>query len=209
LTYDPAPPPGAPLTLGSGQMAEFTTGAPFVVRSQDDKHPFYLAAFMTSSEAVDPTGGADARGDPEFVNVIPPDQYLRSYVFFTDPTYPETHLVVVRRRAQDGAFKDVVLDCLAAPVSGWQPVGAYEYARVDLVGGSFQPNGACDNGRHEMKSLAPFGVTVWGWGSAATGGDLDPTKQGAGFYSQYVSYAYPAGASVVPINSVVVPPVPR
>ena len=45
--------------------------------------------------------------------------------------------------------------------------------------------------------------TVWGWGSGETGGI------GAGFYSQYVSYAYPGGASVKPINSVVVSPVVR
>jgi hypothetical protein len=43
-------------------------------------------------------------------------------------------------------------------------------------------------------------VTVWGWGSAATG------QMGQGFYSQYVSYAYPAGAAVSPINPVVIPP---
>ena len=48
----------------------------------------------------------------------------------------------------------------------------------------------------------PFGVTVWGWGSAATG------EVGSGFYTQYVSYAYPAGASVQPINTVVIPPTP-
>jgi hypothetical protein len=36
-----------------------------------------------------------------------------------------------------------------------------------------------------MNSDAPFGVTVWGWDRA-------------------VSYAYPAGAAVKPINNVVV-----
>ena len=36
----------------------------------------------------------------------------------------------------------------------------------------------------------PFGITVWGYDSAS-------------------SYAYPAGASVKPINTVVVPPVPN
>jgi hypothetical protein len=29
---------------------------------------------------------------------------------------------------------------------------------------------------------------------------------GQGFYTQYVSYAYPAGAGVAPINQVVIPP---
>ena len=36
-------------------------------------------------------------------------------------------------------------------------------------------------------SMAPFGLTVWGWDEA-------------------VSYAFPSGASVQPINTVVVPP---
>ena len=40
-------------------------------------------------------------------------------------------------------------------------------------------------------------MTVWGWGTT----DTDPT-----FGSTYVSYAYPAGASVQSINSVIVPP---
>lgn len=50
-----------------------------------------------------------------------------------------------------------------------------------------------------MKSDGTFGLTVWGWGSAASGG----------FSSQAVSYAYPAGASVKPINTVVVPATPK
>lgn len=49
------------------------------------------------------------------------------------------------------------------------------------------PVGNCDNGLHTISSTAPFGVTVWG-------------------FDQWVSYAYPAGASVKPINNVVVPP---
>jgi hypothetical protein len=50
--------------------------------------------------------------------------------------------------------------------------------------------GACDNGRHEMTSPAPFGITVWGFDNA-------------------VSYPYRAGASVKPINILVVPTIPR
>jgi hypothetical protein len=47
-----------------------------------------------------------------------------------------------------------------------------------------------------MTSTRPFGVTVWGWG----------TIDGLGYYAEYVSYAYPAGALVRPINQVVIPP---
>jgi hypothetical protein len=93
-------------------------------------------------------------------------------------------------------FKDVTLDC-AGVLGGWQPIGAsdFEYTRTDLVRHNFQQQGNCDNGRHEIKSDAPFGLTVWGWGTHET----DPT-----FVSTYVSYAYPAGENVHPINGVVV-----
>ncbi|HWE30735.1 MAG TPA: IgGFc-binding protein, partial [Polyangia bacterium] len=82
LSYEPSPPSGAPLAVNRGQVGEFWTPGPFVVKSQDDKHPFYMSAHMTGADQVNPPD----RGDPEFVNVLPPAQYLASYVFFTDPT---------------------------------------------------------------------------------------------------------------------------
>jgi hypothetical protein len=199
LTYEPATPNGAPTSLGVGQLVEFHTIAPFVVRSQDTQHPFYLSAHMTGAQTLQ--SGVGVRGDPEFVNVLPPAEYLESYVFFTDPTYPETNLVVVRVKGTTG-FADVTLDC-GGTLTGWLPVGTggkYEYTRVDLSTGNFQSVNGCSNGRHEIKSTQPFSLTVWGWGSEATGDGV------TGVYSEYVSYAYPAGASVQPINTVVVPP---
>ena len=191
LTYSPAKPPGAPDTLMLGQLAEFPAAGPFVVQSQDSDHPFYAAAFMT--------GGApfSGSGDPDWVNLIPIDQYQQHYVFFTDPTYSETELVVVRR-AVDGEFAPVNLDCLGDLVA-WKTLGdpadGLEWTRHQLVTGNFKKVGNCSTGRREMTSENPFGVTVWGWGSGAS--EL--------FYTQYVSYAYPAGATIRPINSVVIP----
>ncbi len=207
LTYEPATPPGAPTSIGGGQVFEFRAPGPFVVRSQDAEHPFYVSAHMTGCQEVNPSF-SDCRGDPEFVNVIPTAQFLDSYVFFTDPTYPETNLVVTRRK-HDGAFAEVELDCYG-PLDGWAPLGSsgeLEFTRVDLVRGNFEKQGECDNGRHEILSTAPFGLTVWGWGSVATGGDFTGTLPG--LYSQAVSYAYPSGASVKPINTVKVPAEPR
>ena len=198
LTYDPAAPPGAPTTLNSGEVVQFMDPGPFTVKSQGSDHPFYMAAHMTGCETVSANIG-DCRGDPEFVNVIPPQEYLASYVFFTDPTYPETNLVFVRENPGAG-FQDVTLDC-AGVLTGWMPLdmaGKYQYTRTDLVRHDFQPQGNCDNGRHEVHSNAPFGLTVWGWGTAE-----------ASLFSQAVSYAYPAGASVQPINTIVVPPIPK
>lgn len=186
LTYDPAPPPGAPATLKRGQVVTFFTGgAPFSVKSQDVNHPFYFAVYMTGG---DTSGG---NGDPEYVNVVTPEQFLNSYLFATDPTYANTSIVFVRKKSKDGTFKDVTLDCLGV-LTGWEPVGTggqYEMVRPMLVS-AFQPNGTCNNGAHTATSAEPFGLTVWG-------------------YDQYASYGYPGGMSVHPINSVVVPPIPN
>ena len=200
LSYDP-PIAQGPTTLSRGQVVEFQEGNPFTVKSQDALHPFYMGAHMTGCFVIGGYGSpVGCAGDPEFVNVVPPAQYLGNYVFFTDPTYPETHLVFTRARAQDNTFKDVNLDCLGN-LTGWKPIGngKYEYARVDLVTGNFQKVGNCDNGRHVAKSDGPFGLTVWGWGSKAS----------SPFFSEACSYAYAAGMSVQPINTVVVPPTPK
>jgi hypothetical protein len=193
LSWLPVAPPGAPSTLNQGDVFQFDASGPYYVQSQDDDHPYYVAQYMTGASM------AGGEGDPEWVNVIPTDQYLDSYVFFTDPTYSETSLVVTRRRStQTSMFADVTLDC-AGVLTGWAPLGNdLEYTRIDLVTGNFQSVNGCENGRHEMSSDTPFGVTVWGWGSSAS--SLPTT---------YVSYAYPAGASVQPINEVVVPPTPK
>jgi hypothetical protein len=196
LTWDPMP-TGAPATIGKGQSVQVTSNVPFIVKSQDAMHPFYVASYMTSCSTADP-GGADCRGDPEFVGVIPTAQYLSKYVFFTDPTYPETNLVFIRTLGSDKAFHDVTLDC-AGTLTGWAPLGSggqYEFTRIDLSRYDFEGQNGCNNGAHTTQSDAPFTMTVWGWGTAATGS----------VYTQAVSYAYPAGASVSPINNVVVPP---
>ena len=199
LTYEPSTPPGAPLSTNRKHVDLFWSSGPFVVRSQDDAHPFYMGAHMTGANHPG-AGGTTGRGDPEWVNVVPPQEDLSSYVFFTDPTYPETNLVVTRTKGPSG-FADVKLDCMSGPLAAWQPLGTsgqYEYTRTDLVRGDFTKQGNCDNGRHEMKSDLPFGVTVWGWGT-----ELSSVQ------STYVSYAYPAGASLRPINAVVVAATPN
>ncbi len=185
LTFDP-PLPGAPATLASGQVVIMNTTEAFYVKSQDEDHPFYLAAHMTGGD-TNPSG----LGDPEYVNVVPPGQYLSKYLFVADPTYAYTTFVFTRVRDKNGTMHPVNLDC-AGEVTGWTAVGSsgnVEVARVPIVVG-FQGQGSCQSGVHTAESAAPFGLTVWG-------------------YDSYASYAYPAGMAIEPINSVVVPPVPQ
>jgi hypothetical protein len=198
LTYDPAV-SAAPTTLTEGQVVDFETTIAFVVRSQDAKHPFYVAQLMpgclvTGGSRPGNGPGAFANfclGDEEFVNVIPPAQFLQKYVFFSDPTYATTNLVVTRTKTSSG-FQDVTLDCLGSALTGWTAIdtaGMYEYTNVDLIRAAI-PNGPCNNGPQGASSNGPFGITVWGLDYAA-------------------SYAYPAGGNVASINNVVIPPTPH
>lgn len=170
LTYDPAPPPGAPTRLDGGAVATFWTRDPFVVRSQDPEHPLYVASYMTGCSNV---STSFTMGDPEFVNVVPSGQYLNDYSLFADPTYPDTSLVVVRERGARG-FDDVNLECAGGPLSGFLPIGAegrFEYARIPLTkDGRLQAtgNGTCGYGLHHVWSRGPFTATLWGTAYAAS-----------------------------------------
>lgn len=201
LSFDP-PVSGAPTTLGAGEVADMLATGAFRVASQGPSHPFAMAQMMDTANV--PGGsvpGASAAycasfnltpelGDEEFVVLHPPAQFLSKYVFFTDPTYNTTHLVITRRATAQG-FADVSVGCLGT-VGGWKPVGTsgqYEVATLDLVRDGVGVSG-CSNGRHVAQSAGPFGVLVWG---------LDC----------YASYGYPAGGNAATLSTVTVPPVPR
>lgn len=191
LSWDPAPPEGAQAVVQKGQSFVVRSSTPFVVKSQDGEHPFYVATYMTGGMAF------QELGDPEFVGVVAAEHYLSRYLFFTDPTFPETNLVFVRKKGTDGLLHDVVLDC-AGTLTGWTPVdgaGQYEVAWRDLARRDVDSQGKCSNGKHEAHSDGPFSVTVWGWGTSVA-------------HHGENSYAYPAGAGIRAANTVVVPPEP-
>ncbi len=191
LTFNP-PVAGAPASLAVGQVVEFEATGAFVVTSQDAMHPFYVGQYMSgcfvqsgSRPGVGPNNTSNCLGDEEYVDILPPAQWLASYTFFTDPTYATTNLVVVRKADSGGTFSDVTVDCLGT-LTGWTPVaggGQYEMTRVDLQ--RVNPIGTCTNGRHTASSNGAFTVMVWG-------------------LSEFASYAYPAGGNVGKINPVVV-----
>ncbi|MBI2394181.1 MAG: IgGFc-binding protein [Deltaproteobacteria bacterium] len=197
LELDP-PIEGAPAALSRGTVASFETTRSFVVKSQDANHPFYLGQMMSGAQVTSGSRpGATVSiglpldlGDEEFVSVLPPAQFLTKYVFFTDPTYSTTNLVLTRVKGPSG-FADVTLKCLGV-VGGWKPLGKsgrYESAEVDLVRAG-KGVGACSNGPQVAESAGRFGLVVWGTDT-------------------YSSYAYPGGGNVGSINTVVVDPLPR
>jgi hypothetical protein len=186
LIYDPERPRDAPEVLEAGTVADFMTSAIVTVRSQDEYHPFYAAMFMTGSSFY------DTLGDPDFVNVVPSDQFLDRYIFFVDHTYRDTTLTFVRRRTAAG-YHPVMLDCVGE-VTDWMPLGnsgQYEFAWLYIIQERTPlrfSEGICNYGRHEVRSDGPFAVYVWG---------LDSD----------VSYGYPGGQGSRPLSTVKGPPI--
>jgi hypothetical protein len=199
LTYDPAAPASAPKQLNAGDIVEFETTALFVVKSQDAIHPFSITQYMPGAGV---TGGSMAGscsdqpmfgqtcalGDEDWITLLPPAQFLQRYVFFTDPTYATTNLVITRVKGPSG-FSDVTVECLGAPVTGWMNVdtaGTYQVAHVDLVRGT-KPVANCNGSNNQATSAGKFGINVWGtdW---------------------FASYGYPAGGNIGSINQVTVTP---
>jgi IgGFc binding protein len=183
LVYEPVAPEGAPETLESGQMERFFASEPFVVRSQDAAHNFYVATVMTGSQST-----GSKLGDPETSVASPTDQWLESYGFFSDATYIFSAAIVTRRR-HNGEFRDVMLDCAGA-LTGWQRITEdYEWAFVEFSRGQRpvpNPGGVCTDGAHRAHSEAPFTLHVWG----------------IGFDS---SYSYAGGTGLRPLTDVRVP----
>ena len=173
-------------------MVEFETRDAFTVTAQDEDHPFSLGQYMSGTLSGQPGctggGGPCGLGDDEWVMLVPPAQFLRSYAFFVDPTYGTSTLVVVREAGLLG-FRDVDLACLGT-IGDWQPVGnddRFEYAHVELFRGGVASVPACATSQHLAQSDGNFGVVVWGTDSAA-------------------SYGYPAGGNLQTINQVDVDP---
>ena len=180
LSYDPAPPPGAPTNLGEGEQVVFEATGPFVVRAQDPAHHIHLSLLMKTVTAVCPRDQYDCeedqRGNVELAGVLPPEEYARHFAFLAEPSHSETWLVVTRRK-EAGVFHDVTLDC-AGKLGDFKPIGAeglYEFTYVALSRGNFAPQvypgGTCLLGPHRIDSEGPVAVTLWGWGSIATGID--------------------------------------
>jgi MYXO-CTERM domain-containing protein len=193
LSYQPDV--SGPASLDRGEAMWIESSQPFVVASQDEDHPFYMFNYMTGGQTLESSALlANVIGDPDFVGVASPPQWLTDYTFFLDPGYLG-ELVVVRERQGEGdspaLFSPVEIDCGAVlgdrswrEVEGWTPIadGRFEFARIE----TWNPDAHGCVGRTAARSERPFGLTVWG------------------LYS-YTSLAFVPGLSLDPLNDVVIP----
>jgi MYXO-CTERM domain-containing protein len=194
LSYQPDV--SGPASLDRGEAVWIQTSEPFVVASQDEDHPFYMFNYMTGGQPLESSAvpSYNLIGDPDFVGVASPLQWLTDYTFFLDPGYLG-ELVFVRERQGEGdspgLFSPVEIDCGAElgdrswrEIDGWVPIadGRFEYVRVE----TWNPDAYGCVGRTAARSERPFGLTVWGLFS-------------------YTSLAFVPGLSLDPLNDVVIP----
>lgn len=153
LSYSPAAPPGAPMSIDAYETVVFTSTSSFIVTGDQ---PFAVAEFLMSNEAVtvDPTpDNPDDNffvGDPAMILVPPMVQFQGEYVFQVPAEYESNWVTVLRP-----AGAEVELDGLSiADAATWQNVGAFEGTTWQR--GHFP----ISFGPHRVESTASEGVGI-------------------------------------------------
>ncbi len=105
----------------------------------------------------------DTTGDPALILAIPQDRFRSTYPIMVPPKYNRDYISVIR---QPGT--DVAVDGFPIPDADYTPIagGAWEVAWVQI-----------EDGFHTISGTAPFGLSAYGYNSAA-------------------SYGYPGGMTI-------------
>lgn len=148
-----APPlPGTPAVLDRGEWFSWVSKAGETVHLTSEE-PILAVQYLEGGDQV-------GLGDPAMVQVIAPEHFARSYDFVTPSSYSHQYAQLLRPHGAPNVWVD---DVLVAP---WTPVaGGYEVAQLAVAPGS-----------HRATSSTSFGLSVFGYGEAA-------------------SYAFPGGYS--------------
>lgn len=150
------PPLHGSMTLDRGELFETQLSGEVRVRGT---LPLSVAQFLVGQDFSGlGSAGSFGAGDPSMSLAIPTEQFRLDYTLLTPATYDESWVNVTAPLAGR-----VTID--GRPITNFAPIGATGagVARVQLRAGV-----------HRLEGTAPFGVTVYGFGS-------------------YTSYMYPGG----------------
>lgn len=153
-------------TLNEADYLEFTTATPFTITG--DK-PFYGYQYLPSQSTVFGPNPAPGTGDPALIDVIAPEQFRESYIFFNEASFPDNFINIV---TPVGASLLLDNTPITAPCSLIGTLAGTPYCSIRL---------AVSAGTHVVKNATGgskrFGLTVSG-------------------FQIFDSYAYPAGLGV-------------
>jgi hypothetical protein len=165
-----------PVPAGANYLA---TGS---FAADDTPAPFLAVQFMSGAESV----ASFYPGDPLMVAMASTQQFINRYAFVTDEGYWYDYIIVTRQ-----AGTAVTLECMGGeiPDSYFEQVGSsdWEVARVYIDGSdSSIGEDGCGPGSHLLTADLGVGVTVVG-------------------YAEKVSYGFPGGVCLAPINEIPIP----
>ncbi len=147
LSYEPAPPPGAPTQLAAYETVSFVSDASFTVRSDDDADSFAVAQFLLSNQYFSPLLRP---GDPTMIVLPATAQFQDRYALLVPQGYASNFVTVVRPAGAAVSLGGQAIAASFAAVGSLDGV-MYEYAHV-----------AVDGGSHALSGDEPFGVVVAG-----------------------------------------------
>lgn len=151
LTYSTRP-PGCPLTINAGQIADCGVVAQdFEVKGSNS---FAVGVFTQGASVVDPASQPpNQEGDPDESMMVAVPQYRTKYVFLAPTDYTENYLVVT---APTGAVVSLDGANLSATPA---PVGSTGFGILRV------PLGPGQAGAHVLTSTQPVGIQVMGYGA--------------------------------------------
>jgi hypothetical protein len=187
------PPPNDTFTLQRGQVVTFESRRDFLVQAS---RPISFGQFpggqqTTGIPSTLPGGERPPGGDPSFILVPPIEQWRDRYLFLVPNKYDFDFLLIAAPASADLLYDGLPL-ASALPRCEHHPIGflgegdervEYVGIRCPLSAPAPGSSGLQDDGVHtlEARNGDPFGLVVYGWDS-------------------FVSYGYPGGTNVQPIN---------
>jgi hypothetical protein len=194
LVHTSLPVPNDLITLNRGQDVILTSSGDFTVQASlpvsFEQIPASQKATGIPSTLSD--GSRPPGGDPSTILVPPIEQWRNNYLVLIPDKYAFDSLLLAApstaRLRIDGVALEDAYDCDYQP-AGDLPLGVggtdlrYIAIRCMLSQPTTTGPGIQNDGVHYLESAGgePFGLIVWGWDS-------------------YVSYGYPGGSNVSPIN---------
>lgn len=152
LTYPAGQPPGAPASIGAGQVVDLgVVNTDFEVQGSA---AFAVGTFMQGASVVDPGAGApDQKGDPAQSLSTAVEQFRTKYVFLAPLDYDVNFVDIVAPTGTQVWIDGALLGGAGEAIGG----SGYSVERVPLAPGA--------GGAHLLEASAPVGIQVAGYGS--------------------------------------------
>jgi hypothetical protein len=165
---------GFPITLNLGQFYEFESNQDFVIEATG---PIMVVQYMAGSTYQNSVfniyDSCSHIGDPAMVLLVPQEQYRKDYIFLVPADYATNWVNIA-------APVNTTVKLTLQGTSNTTTIQPNQFTQIpNTQYGVYRFN--AQSGVYELNATAPVSIIVYG-------------------YHQDVSYAYPGGLNLIPIN---------